>query len=265
MNKKLKITGKVSPCPKVFYILLFMFTIPILGCSNAQNINSEEDKEAIFDILHQLDTWYKQDGYIVIRALYPEPSWVIQWLGIYLGGTNIGNSDAEIKAITERKAKELETLKCLIPDYTNNLDQRLKMDSLMNPGILLTGHSWGDNLNGIMATQVYLDFLPMFEAEGYDPIFIENEALTKEEWVSWHKRRITFPKKNKAEYTLLYSEVGAPIIERQDAFYIISFIKVDEQWKISDITIREASRKEILEFYDESRSHRNPNNSETEE
>jgi hypothetical protein len=265
MDKKFKISGKVSPRPKVFYILLFMFTISILGCSNAQNINSEEDKEAIFDLLHQLDTCYKQDGYIVIRALYPEPTWVIEWLRIYLGGTNIGNSDAEIKAITERKAKELENLKCFTPDYTSKLNQRLKMDSVINPGILLTGHSWGDNLNGMMATQAHLDFLPMFETEGYDPIFIENEALTKEEWVSWHKHRITFPKKNKAEYTLLYSEAGISIMERQDAFYIISFIKEDEQWKISDITIREASRKDILEFYDESRSHRNLNDGKTEE
>lgn len=231
--------------------------IVIFGCKKALPINVEQEKELVFETLQKLDNWYLKDHYLIVRILFPEPEWTFVWLtNNVLESRNIGTTDAEIKEQVRKKVDELKAADLCSENYLEILKQRLNSDSVMNTGMLLTDHEWGDNLYGMLGVKEFLDYLPSFDAEGYNPVSIENENFTDEMVAAWHKRRITFESNTSAAYTLMYTETGVGLRERENAFYIISLQKENGQWKVSDIKIKEVPHNELMELYDKSTAQR---------
>jgi hypothetical protein len=220
------------------------------------SINTEQEKTAILNLLKEMDSFYKEDRFIIQRSVFAKPEWIVMWLEINSPHTRFEPTDKNVMELTKRKLTDLEAKGFCTDKYISLLKQRITSGEIMNLGMLLTGHQWGDNLSGILADTLHFDHLPIFDAEGYNPVFQENEKLSKGEIDAWHKRRITFANDDTASYTLIYTEVGISIRERQYAFFIIRFKKADNTWKVDDIVIKEDSRKNILALYDKSMGYR---------
>ncbi|MBN2536633.1 MAG: hypothetical protein JXB88_27370 [Spirochaetales bacterium] len=220
------------------------------------SINTDQETMAILTLLKEADSFYKRDGFIIHRALFPQPEWVVNWLGIPAPGIKFEPTENNIKELTKKKLNDLEAKGFCTGRYISRLKQRITSDEMMNPGMLLTGHQWGDNLFGLLADTTHFDHLPIFDVEGDNTVFLENEKLSREEIDAWQKHRITFTDVNTASYTLIYTEIGISIKERQYAFFIIRFKKADNTWKVDDMTIKEDSRKNILSLYDKSMEYR---------
>jgi hypothetical protein len=215
-------------------------------------INTEQETTAIFTLLKELDSFYKEDRFLIRKVLYPQEEWTVAWLGAHTTVKQFVPTDDNIRELIKGKSALLKSKGWCTDKYISILEQRIASDTVMNLGMLLTGHEWGDNLSGLLADATYLDYLPMFDAEGYNPVLPQNEKLGENEIDAWHKRRIAFIDQNAASYTLLYTELGIAIEERELAFFIIGLKKVENRWKIDDMAIKEDSRKNILSFYGKS-------------
>ena len=63
----------------------------------------------------------------------------------------------------------ITTLGICTDQYISRLKQRIAAGEVMNMGMLLSGHEWGDNLSGVMADTTHFDYLPMFDAKDTIP------------------------------------------------------------------------------------------------
>lgn len=232
-------------------ILIFFFLI-MVTCMKTLSINTEQEKTAILYCLKEMDSFYKEDQFIIQRSVFAKPEWIVIWLEINSPHTEFEPTDNNVMELTKRKLTDLEAKGFCTDNYISRLGKRITSGEIMNPGMLLTGHEWGDNVSGLLAETLHFDHLPIFDTEGYNPVFTENEKLSSEEIDAWHKRRITFSDDTTAFYTLIYTEIGISITERQYAFFIIRLKKVKNAWKIDDIVIKKDTRENILALYDKS-------------
>ncbi len=221
-------------------------------CMKTLSIDSEREKASVLSLLKELDSFYKEDGFIVQRVLFPNEEWTATWLGVKSPDRVFDPTDANIRSLMKKKANDPEFRRLCTDSYLSRIDERISKDRTVNFGIALTDHEWGDNLSGTMADPTYLDYLPRFDAEGYNPILAENEKLTPGQIDAWHKARIVFGDDTTAAYTLLYTEVGLAARERELAFFVIKLAKTPNGWKIDDIAIKEDTKQNILSFYEKS-------------
>ncbi len=234
--------------------VLVLLCLTMGACVKTPPKNPEQESSKILALLKELDSFYKEDRFYIARVLYPQQQWTAVWIGINTTGRQFDPTEKNVGEYSQEKLAELKRKHVCTDRYISVLEGRISTGATLNPGMLLTGHEWGDNLSGLMADATFLDYLPSFDAEGSNPVFAENEKLGEKEIDDWHKRRIEVSDENTASYILLYPEIGIAVKERELAFFAIRLKKEVEGWKVDDISIKEDSRKNILAFYNRSRS-----------
>jgi hypothetical protein len=223
---------------------LFILTIMTLSIA-CKTENKDIEKEAIYLLLEKFDSFYLS-GHLC-HEYEPNDEWVF-----YSNSSQkfeYPNTFDGYRQHLKYKLKELRKNEIFTNDFLSLITNRYDSDtSIINMGILFTDNEYGDYISNILVPRNRMDYLVDNSPE-FNPFEEVNAKLTNEEFIEWQKNRINIISNNHAEFKVLYTEVGFPYIERSYNFVITKFIKENENWKINDIRIQEATHDEMINFY----------------
>lgn len=224
-------------------LITFIITLNLIVTINAQN-EQDQDKYKVYETIRMVDKWYKE-GYVHYWNVREK------W---YLNGEN---SEDLTKKYTPKNYSQyaserilaMDSLGILTDDYNNILKERLNRSGNFNETMILTNHKYGDMVNSFLVERNFMDYLAVMWKEG--PPFAEfNSELTDSAYIEWHLDRITIFENDKAEYKVLYTELGdvQDIYGDYEMFKII-VIKEKGAWKIDNMRIEFKSKEETIDFY----------------
>jgi len=231
-----------------------LLLINVLNVAACNPIDEKMEKDKIYVVLQQLDSFYQSDGYIINKSSYPPFDWTVSTSAIVKNYGKIDLADNNVMYLTKQKLKVLEGLKLCSSKYLSELNTRVSNNKALSLGTLLVNHAYSNFISALLAQKSSFDYYPPnSNPDGpTDSILLKNESLSAAEVDAWHKRHINLTDDNHAIYKVMYTEVGLSVNDRANAFFNVALVKEDNGWKIDDISIKEVSESEMLAFWKKS-------------
>jgi hypothetical protein len=239
---------------KIFLVLLFL----CMAVFAADRIHADEidDKQKVYETLLKLDDLYQADGFLINRSPVSPFDWIVAPSAVLKNYGEIIPVNETVIRITGRHLDKLERSGLCTEKYISVLRARMNAKKALSFGMLLADHPFADYLVSLIADKASFDYLVLDNNPdgSTDPILMENDKLTAEEIILWHKRRIAIKDRNNAMYQAIYTEVGLAVPARGSALYSVLLVKENQRWKVDDILIRSVSEAEVRRFHQKSMS-----------